>query len=53
MYKHDVTYQLEDPQYVVVVSEEGFEVFRKDKSLFKLNTEQFEKLVEDYEEINR
>lgn len=51
MYKHDVTYQLDDPQYILTVSEEGLKVYRKDRLLFELDEEQFDKLIEDYKEI--
>ena len=53
MHKHDVTYQLDDPQYVLMVSEEGLKVYRKDRLLFELDETKFAKLIEEYEEINR
>ena len=53
MFKKQVAYQLEAFGDVVVISENGLTVHRKGKLLFELNEEQMDKILGEYEEINR
>lgn len=53
MFKKQVAYQLEAFGDAVVISEDGMKIYRKGKVLVNLNEEQMDKIVEEYEEINR
>ena len=52
MYKHSVTYQKELHGDVIDISEGSVKIYRKGKVFIEFNAEEFEKIINDYEEIN-
>lgn len=53
MFKKQVVYQLEPYGDVVTISESGVKIYRKGKILLDIKEEQMDKILEEYEEINR